>query len=104
MLWVNAGALAWTVTASGTESVSFRGGCSLSHQQSKKRAITTPKGVKAVVGARSRARRERQTALTKLAAQAPVRLPNDLAPHLNLVLVPTERLRPASRPIRRRTA
>jgi DNA modification methylase len=72
------------------------------HQQSKKRAIATPKGVKAAVAARSRARRERQSALTEIGAHAPARLRNDLAPQLNLVLVPTERLRPALRPIRRR--
>ncbi len=74
----------------------------MSHQQSKKRAIATPKCVKAAVAARSRARRERQSALTEIAAHAPARLRNDLAPQLNLVVVPTERLRPASRPVRRR--
>jgi hypothetical protein len=41
------------------------------HQESKKRAIAPPKGVKAVIGARSRARRERQSALTAIGAHAP---------------------------------
>ena len=74
----------------------------MDHQQSKKRPVATPKGVKAAVAARSRARRERQSALTEIGAHAPARLRNDLAPHLNLVVVPTERLRPASQPVRRR--
>ena len=91
---------AWTVTASGTEFVPF-GGCAVNHQDSN-RAIATPKGLKATVAARSRARRARQRALTEIGAHAPAQLRNDLAPQLDLVIVPTERLKPASRPVRRR--
>jgi DNA modification methylase len=70
--------------------------------ESRKKAIAAPKGVKAAVAARSQARRGRQSALTEIAAHMPARLRNDLTPRLNLVVVPTERLSPASRPVRRR--
>jgi hypothetical protein len=70
--------------------------------ESRKKAIAAPKGVKVAVAARSQARRGRQSALTEIAAHAPARLRNDLAPQLNLVVVPTERLNSASRPVRRR--
>jgi ParB-like chromosome segregation protein Spo0J len=68
----------------------------------RKKAIAAPKGVKAAVAARSQARRGRQSALTEIAEHAPARLRNDLAPQLNLVVLRTERLSPASRPVRRR--
>ena len=73
----------------------------MNHRESN-RAIATPKGVKATVAARSRARRESQRSLTEIGAHAPARPRNDLAPQLILVLVPTERLTPASRAARRR--
>jgi DNA modification methylase/ParB-like chromosome segregation protein Spo0J len=58
--------------------------------------------VEAAVAARSRARRERQSALTEIAAHLPARPRNDLAPQLNFIVAPAERLRRATRPVRRR--
>jgi hypothetical protein len=52
------------------------------------REILSPKGVKAAVAARSRARRECQRALTD--AHAPARPHNGLVPQITLVVAPTE--------------
>ena len=55
----------------------------MDHQQSN-RAIVTPKGVKATVAARSRARRESQRAPTEIGAHAPAQPRNNLPPQPGL--------------------
>jgi DNA modification methylase len=76
----------------------------VSNRKSKDWAPTPPKGVAATVAAKSRKRRQAQRALTEIDAHAPVRRRNDLAPRLKFVMTPTDRLKPASRQVRRRDA
>jgi DNA modification methylase len=76
----------------------------MSNRRAKDSGLRTPEGVFDPVAARSRKRRATQGALTEVSAHAPVNRRNDLAPGLELIMAPTDRLKPASRQVRRRDA
>ena len=61
-------------------------------------------GVKGIIAARARTRRETQRALSEIEAHAPLPRRNDLAPRLRLETRAIESLRPASRSVRCRDA
>ncbi len=76
----------------------------MNNRKSKGWAPAAPKGVLATVAAKSRKRRQVQRELTEIEAHAPAKRRNDLAPRLEFLVMPTERLKPASRQVRRRDA
>ena len=63
-----------------------------------------PPSVKDEIAARSRARRETQSALVEIGRRGVIARRNDLAPELNMQMVEVASLRPASRQVRRRSA
>jgi DNA modification methylase len=75
----------------------------MSYRESKPR-IPAAAGVKGIIAARARARRESQRALTEIDLHSPRPRRNDLAPRLRLETRALESLRPAARRVRRRDA
>jgi hypothetical protein len=69
----------------------------MSYRESKPR-IPAAAGVKGIIAARARARRESQRALTEIDLHSPRPRRNDLAPKLRFETRALESLRPASRP------
>ena len=89
------GPFPWTARASGTDAVLFR---RLSHGQQNIDTIDSRR-------ARGRVgRRATQRALAEIGAHPSAKRRNDLAPRLELLTLPTESLKPASRRPRRRDA
>ena len=73
-------------------------------RKSKSQTPTAAAGVKDVIAARARARRDTQSALGEIAAHAPSPRRNDLAPRLRFETRALDSLRPAPRQVRRREA
>jgi DNA modification methylase len=74
------------------------------YRNSKSQTPSAAAGVKDVIAARARGRREAHRALSEIAAHAPSLRRNDLAPRLRLETRSLDSLRPASRQVRRREA
>lgn len=76
----------------------------MSDRKSKEWAPSAPKGVSATVADKSRKRRRVQRELTEIVAHLPPKGRNDVAPRLEFLTVQADRLKPASRQVRRRDA
>lgn len=76
----------------------------MANRTSKQSAPAAPEGVSGTVAAKARKRRATQRALAEIGAHRPAKRRNDLAPGLELLTLPIESLKPASRRVRRRDA
>jgi ParB-like chromosome segregation protein Spo0J len=76
----------------------------MGYREPKPQTPTSAAGVKGIVAARARTRRETQRALNEIDLHSPRPRRNDLAPRLRLETRALESLRPAARQVRRRDA
>jgi len=76
----------------------------MGYREPKRLTPPAAAGVKGIVAARARTRRETQRSLSEISSHAPPARRNDLAPALRLENRSPDSLRPASRQVRRRDA
>jgi hypothetical protein len=73
----------------------------MGNREPKRLTPTAAAGVKGIIAARARTRRETQGSLSEISSHAPPARRNDLAPELRLEHRSPDSLRPASRQVRR---